>query len=118
MKIFNYILPLVKICCISSIEEAVKLKPLVDALLLDTGSRSGALTELGGTGRTHDWFISSQIREQVDIPIFLAGGLNPENVSAAIQKVKPFAVDVCNGVRTDGKLDRQKAADFIANVKS
>jgi len=101
-----------------SIDQALRISSDVNALLLDTGNRSLSKTELGGTGRTHDWSISSQIREQVDIPIFLAGGLNPENVSAAIQKVKPFAVDVCNGVRTDEKLDAQKVDDFITNAKT
>ncbi len=101
-----------------SIEEALYYEKFVDALLLDTGSRSDTLTELGGTGRTHDWSVSFQIREQVRIPIFLAGGLNPENVSAAIQSVKPFAVDVCSGVRTDGKLDGKKVGSFITTAKS
>jgi phosphoribosylanthranilate isomerase len=101
-----------------SIEEALHHENVVDALLLDTGSRSDTLTELGGTGRTHDWSVSAQIRNKVNLPVFLAGGLNPENVGIAINKIKPFAVDVCSGVRTDGKLDKNKLAAFITIAKS
>ncbi|MBT5427608.1 MAG: phosphoribosylanthranilate isomerase, partial [Bacteroidetes bacterium] len=73
--------------------------------------------ELGGTGKTHDWNISREIVEQVDTPVFLAGGLNPDNVVEAIEIVKPFGVDVCNGVRTNEKLDPAKLKKFIDNVK-
>jgi phosphoribosylanthranilate isomerase len=48
--------------------------------------------------------------------VFLAGGLNPGNVRQAIEEVQPFAVDVCSGVRTDGKLDRQKLELFFIRV--
>ena len=53
----------------------------------------------------------------MDVPIFLAGGLNPENVSQAIRQVGPFGVDVCSGVRTDGKLDETKLVQFISQIK-
>ena len=101
----------------ASIDEALTVSTSVDALLLDTGSRSESLTELGGTGRTHDWSISAQIVHQVNIPVFLAGGLNPDNVSAAIKRVKPYAVDICSGVRKEGILDEQKLDEFIRNVR-
>src|SRR6266849_1875528 len=64
-----------------------------------------AVKELGGTGRRHDWRFSRQIREAVSVPVFLAGGLRAENVEEAIAEVSPFALDVCSGVRTDGRLD-------------
>jgi phosphoribosylanthranilate isomerase len=50
--------------------------------------------------------------------VILAGGLNPENVKQAIETVKPYAVDVCSGVRTDGKLDEEKLMRFIMQVRS
>ena len=88
-----------------SIEEAVAVTPCVDALLLDTGNRVAAVKELGGTGRQHDWAISRRIRDEVAVPVFLAGGLRPENVGKAIRTVEPFGVDVCSGLRPNGSLD-------------
>jgi phosphoribosylanthranilate isomerase len=99
-----------------SIDEAVSLAPLVDAILLDSGNQSLIVKELGGTGRTHDWRLSLRIREAVDVPVFLAGGLNSTNVTEAIRQVRPFAVDVCSGVRTDGRLDDKKLAAFFKSI--
>jgi phosphoribosylanthranilate isomerase len=99
-----------------SVEEAISVSPYVDALLLDSGNPAAAVKELGGTGRTHDWSISSRIRVSVDVPVFLAGGLTPENVRQAVRYVRPFAIDVCSGVRTDGKLDEQKLKQFFAEI--
>ena len=101
-----------------SIEQALQVQGHVDALLLDSGNPKLAIKTLGGTGNTHDWEISSQLVRSVTVPVFLAGGLNPGNVAEAITKVKPFAVDVCSGVRTNGKLDRQKLEAFIHAVKN
>ena len=100
-----------------SFEEALSAAPFVDALLLDSGSKTSAIKELGGTGRVHNWSLSKLIRQEVKVPVFLAGGLNSSNVSAAIEQVKPFGVDVCTGVRTDGQLDRKKLADFFRSVR-
>jgi len=90
----------------------------VDAILLDSGNPSLAVKELGGTGRQHDWSLSKEIRERVSVPIFLAGGLKPENVGEAIAAVQPFGLDLCSGVRTEGKLDRSNLASFSAAVKN
>lgn len=97
-----------------SIDEAVEVAPLVDALLLDSGNPRAAVKELGGTGRVHDWSISVKIRRRAGKPLFLAGGLTPENVAAAVAAVQPFGVDVCSGVRTEGKLDADKLRRFFA----
>jgi phosphoribosylanthranilate isomerase len=108
--------PRVKICCISSKEEAqlaIQLAPAVDALLLDSGNPKHKVKELGGTGRTHNWNISRKIRETVPIPVFLAGRLNPTNVRQAIEQVQPYGVDVCSGVRTNGQLDPRKLEAFF-----
>jgi phosphoribosylanthranilate isomerase len=100
-----------------SIEEAARVAAHVDAILLDSGNQKLAIKELGGTGRTHDWTLSRAIRERIGIPLFLAGGLTPENVGQAIEEVGPFALDVCSGVRTDGKLDASKLKWFFAAVR-
>ena len=101
-----------------SIDEAVAVGPFVDAVLLDSGNQSLAIKELGGTGRTHDWSLSRKIREQIDVPLFLAGGLKPTNVAEAIREVLPFGVDVCSGLRTHGRLDQEKLAAFFKAVES
>jgi phosphoribosylanthranilate isomerase len=101
-----------------SVEEAARLAPHVDAILLDSGNQKLAVKELGGTGRTHNWTLSRAIRERINIPLFLAGGLTPENVAEAIEEVSPFGLDVCSGVRTDGKLDATKLKRFFRAVRS
>jgi phosphoribosylanthranilate isomerase len=99
-----------------SVDLAIEISGHVDALLLDSGNPNLKIKELGGTGRVHNWKLSRQIREKSKCPIFLAGGLKAENVRQAIDEVQPFGIDVCNGVRTDGKLDRQKLSDFFLNA--
>lgn len=100
-----------------AIEEAKAVAPNVNAILLDSGNPNLKKKELGGTGRTHDWDISRGIKESVDVPTFLAGGLNPENVATAVRNVKPYGVDICTGVRTDDKLDEKKLASFFKEVR-
>ncbi|MFN2420412.1 MAG: phosphoribosylanthranilate isomerase [Gemmatimonadota bacterium] len=100
-----------------SVAEAIHAAPLVDALLLDSGRPDLAIKELGGTGRVHDWQISHRIREAVDIPVLLAGGLRAENVREAIETVRPYAVDVCTGVRTNGLLDDDRLTQFMDAVE-
>jgi phosphoribosylanthranilate isomerase len=99
-----------------SFEEAAGVARHVDALLLDSGNQSLAVKELGGTGRTHDWRVSRRIVEASPVPVFLAGGLKPENVSEAVEAVRPFGLDVCSGVRTGGRLDEEKLRRFFAHV--
>lgn len=101
---------------VGSVREAIEVAPLVDALLLDTGVRIGAVRELGGTGRTHDWGISRQIVDSVDRPVYLAGGLHAENVVAAITTVRPFGIDVCSGVRSQGRLDAGRLRAFMGAI--
>lgn len=99
-----------------SIKEAVSIAPQVDAILLDSGDQSLKIKELGGTGRAHDWSISKRICEAVDKPVFLAGGLNAGNILEAIRLVGPFAIDVCSGVRTEGKLDEAKLSRLFEEL--
>jgi phosphoribosylanthranilate isomerase len=102
---------------VDSVAEAISVAAFVDAVLLDSGNQSLPVKELGGTGRTHDWNLSVQIREAIDVPLFLAGGLKAENVAEAIRQVRPFGVDVCSGVRTEGQLDEEKLKRFFAAVR-
>jgi phosphoribosylanthranilate isomerase len=99
-----------------SVEDALRLAPQVDALLLDTGDPFSPVKELGGTGRTHDWSLSAEIVRNAPVPIFLAGGLKSSNVAEAIRRVRPFGVDLCTGVRTEGLLDEEKLAPFMAEA--
>lgn len=101
-----------------SVEEAINAAPNVDCILLDSGNQSLQTKELGGTGRTHNWELSRTIVENIEKPVFLAGGLNSENIVDAINKVKPFGVDVCSGVRVNGKLDEEKLSRFIFNIRN
>jgi phosphoribosylanthranilate isomerase len=100
----------------SSLADAVAAAPHVDAILLDSGNQALPVKELGGTGRVHDWAVSRRIVEAVAVPVFLAGGLRPDNVAEAIRVVRPFGVDVCSGVRTGGRLDPVKLSRFVEAV--
>ncbi|GAB4027833.1 phosphoribosylanthranilate isomerase [Spirosoma koreense] len=102
-----------------NIDEALKaVQDGADALLLDSGNPTLAIKELGGTGRVHNWQISRQIVGQSPVPVFLAGGLNPDNVRQAIDMVQPFGLDICSGVRTNGKLDERKLEAFMVAVEN
>ena len=98
----------------SSVDEAAELAGFVDAILLDSGNPTLAVKELGGTGRRHDWRLSRKIVETCGKPVFLAGGLNAENVREAIDVVQPFGLDICSRVRTEGNLDPVKLERFFA----
>lgn len=99
-----------------SIQKALQVAPYVDALLLDSGNPNLAIKELGGTGRIHNWELSRKIREAITIPLYLAGGLHAGNVREAIETVQPYGVDLCSGVRTDGRLDEDKLRAFFEAI--
>jgi phosphoribosylanthranilate isomerase len=101
-----------------SVDEAAEIASQVDALLLDSGNQALPTRELGGTGRTHDWQLSAEIRRTAQAPIFLAGGLRAENVRAAISQVEPWGVDLCSGVRSNGRLDHSKLEVFMRECRS
>ncbi|MBR1856627.1 MAG: phosphoribosylanthranilate isomerase, partial [Oribacterium sp.] len=79
-------------------------KSSADFILLDKGM---------GDGETFDWKLLGELKR----PYFLAGGLNPENVSEAIEKLEPYAVDVSSGVETDGYKDADRIRAFVENVR-
>jgi phosphoribosylanthranilate isomerase len=102
----------------ASVADATRVAPFVDAILLDSGNPTAAVKELGGTGRVHDWAVSRAIRDAVSLPLFLAGGLRTSNVADAIGTVQPFGVDVCSGVRVDGRLDAATVHAFIRGART
>lgn len=91
--------------------------PHVHAFLLDSGKPKAAMAELGGTGRAHDWGVSAAFVKATERPVFLAGGLSAANVADAIKQIRPFGVDLCSGVRTDGQLDPEKLTAFVLAVE-
>lgn len=91
-----------------TIDEALAAAETADALLLDSGNPNQTVKVLGGTGKTHNWKVSRQIVAQSRVPVFLAGGIRSHNVRQAIEEVQPYGIDVCTGVRTEGKLDPVK----------
>jgi phosphoribosylanthranilate isomerase len=101
-----------------SVQQACTVAESVDAILLDSGNPALKIKELGGTARRNDWTLSREIRERVHVPLFLAGGLTESNVAEAIEATAPFGLDLCSGVRTDGKLDKLKLSRFFAAVQA
>ena len=91
--------------------------PHVHAFLLDSGRPGAVVPELGGTGRTHDWSVSARFVRASPRPVFLAGGLDDTNVADALRQVRPYGIDLCSRVRTDGKLDVMKLALLMAAVR-
>jgi phosphoribosylanthranilate isomerase len=102
----------------NSVKQAINAAKHVDYILLDSGNSNLEIKELGGTGKTHNWDLSLKIRKAIDKPLFLAGGLTPDNVQQAIKRVKPYGLDLCSGVRTDGLLDEDKLKAFFDKVNS
>ena len=96
-----------------AVDEARAAAPLVDTLLLDSGNPRLAVKELGGTGRVHDWDTSRRIRESVSVPVLLAGGLHPGNAREAFERVMPAGLDVCSGLRPNGRLDAGRLRGFF-----
>lgn len=99
------------------LDDAARAAPYVDALLLDSGRPGAAVKELGGTGRTHDWSLSAEVVRRAGVPVFLAGGIRPENVAEAIRAVRPYGIDLCSGVRTNGRLDAVKLGALVREMR-
>lgn len=95
------------------INRAIAIARVADFVLIDTKGPHG-----GGTGLTHEWGLSTEIRDAVDKPVFLAGGLNPSNVERAIKMVRPYGVDVATGVESSpGKKDAKLMREFIESAR-
>jgi phosphoribosylanthranilate isomerase len=103
----------------SSAAKLSKVNPYINTILLDSGSPNNAVKILGGTGNVHDWNISQDIISHAQVPVYLAGGLHPNNALAAIRDTKPHGLDVCSGLRTNGYLDPNKLkrwSDILARM--
>lgn len=80
-----------------------------DALLVDSVDTSEGFARLGGTGKVGDWEAFAALKQQVDIPVFLAGGIGPDNIAAAVRTVQPDGIDLCSGVESArGRRDPAK----------
>lgn len=102
-----------------SIDEARQVAETAHAIVLDSGNPNLEVKELGGTGRRHDWAISAQIRERVDVPVLLGGGLKPENAAEALATVRPWALDVCSGLRdTNAVLIPERLESFASAMQA
>jgi len=96
-------------------ESLVAYAEAADAMLVDTPAADGG----GGTGETHDWEATREATVDLDVPVILAGGLDPENVEEAIETVRPFGVDVASGVESSGGVkDHGAVRDFVRNARS
>ncbi|MCW3848479.1 phosphoribosylanthranilate isomerase [Sphingomonas sp. LB-2] len=94
-----------------------RYSPHIHAFLLDSGKPNAATPVFGGTGQSHDWAVSAAFVAASRLPVFLAGGLSAANAAEAIRRVRPFGLDLCSGVRTEGRLDPEKLAAFISAVR-
>ncbi len=86
---------------------------LLDGIVLDTGSANG-----GGSGKVHDWNVSLEIVNELDLPVIIAGGLTPENVTSCVEQIAPYGVDVSSGVEKDGRKDHSLVCEFVDNARS
>ena len=94
--------------------QAFRLHRPEDAAPANASSAEAILLESGrGSGEAFDWALLAAIRR----PYFLAGGLGPETVTAALNALHPYGVDVSSGIETDGRKDQEKMAQFVAAVR-
>ncbi len=90
--------------------KAFKIKSQEDISFINSSSADCVLLDSGmGTGKAFDWSLISGIKRD----FFLAGGLNLENISEALNMIKPFAIDVSSGIETDGYKDFDKMKQFM-----
>jgi phosphoribosylanthranilate isomerase len=91
----------------------------IDLLIFDTVAVLKGVKKFGGTGLTSDWDVVKQLIDQVEssVPIWLAGGIDPENVVRAVTAVQPAGVDLCSGVEAaPGRKDPDKVRRLIENA--
>lgn len=101
------------LAAVDAADEVGAYVPHADGLVLDSTGEQGA----GGTGEVHDWDRARAVVEEVDVPVVLAGGLTPANVSEAVDRVAPFAVDVASGVESsDGRKDHGAMQEFVVRA--
>jgi phosphoribosylanthranilate isomerase len=101
----------------AALQQALDVERHVDFILLDSRNPDGPARALRGTGNVHDWRVSSEIVRAVHCPVFLAGGLGPDNVAQAIADVAPFGVDVCSRLRPNGSLNEDLLKKFFNAIQ-
>ena len=92
----------------------------VDSLLFDTVAVSQGITKFGGTGKTSDWNVVKGLIDTIQspVPVWLAGGINPENVGDALDSVDPYGIDLCSGVEArPGKKDPRKVKALMSTIR-
>ena len=90
-----------------------------DYLLFDTVDMSVDPPRYGGTGKRYDWKTAAELILDSPLPVYLAGGIRPENVKAAIETINPYGIDLCSGVEASkGIKDKQKLVRLMEQVKS
>lgn len=90
----------------------------VDAFLLDSVTMTGGVQNLGGTGTPCDWDLAAQAVRAISKPVFLAGGITPENVGDALRRVRPYGIDLCSGVeRVKGQKDPDKVRRLVEAIR-
>lgn len=120
VRLFRRICPHVNTIARVSVEDETAIdagwafqQPLWDAIILDSVDPDSG--RIGATGKAHDWSISARIVEAAAVPVILAGGLNPDNVTDAIRTVRPHGVDAHTGLEhPDGSRDYAKIRAFAA----
>jgi phosphoribosylanthranilate isomerase len=100
----------------NAMEVAKTVARYVDALVLDSGRSEPPFRWRSPGGETHDWHVSRKIADAIHLPVLLAGGLDAENVYQAVRVVRPYGVDVCSGVRKDGRLDTSLLVAFLETI--
>ncbi len=89
-----------------------------DAVILDTAVKNGRGRRLGGTGQTSNWRSARLLAEKAPLPVFLAGGLKPSNIKAALDAVHPDGIDLCSGVEANpGRKDPDLLREMISAVR-
>lgn len=90
-----------------------------DVLLIDRMDTSEGFARLGGTGKPADWQAAARVVREAPVPVFLAGGISPDNVAQAIIEVKPQGIDLCSGVEAArGKKDPEKVRRLVKNFRA
>lgn len=89
-----------------------------DFLLFDTVDMSVDPPRYGGTGKRYDWGLAAELISESPLPVYLAGGIRPENVKTAIENTKPYGIDLCSGVEAaKGVKDKQKLEHLMSQVR-
>jgi phosphoribosylanthranilate isomerase len=95
------------------------VKAGADVILIDSVDTSEGFVRFGGTGATVDWWRAADLVDNLEVPVFLSGGINPANIEQALREVKPYGVDLCSGVEAEkGKKDPVKLTNLVERFRA